>query len=238
MNESIFCPVSDRISPDTILSGWLYRTTWFACADVWKRELRRQQREQEACMEAIIETNETDPAWAKFAPVLDEAMAGLRDRDRDALVLRFFENKSIKEIAGSLGLEERAAQKRVQRALEKLRGSFTRRGITFSVTVIAGAISAHSVSAAPGPVVAMASSACVGKAANPSTNAIIQGALKAMAWAKLKFTLRCFGATLLRPPRLLCGGNLLTGRCAHLSALTWGGSAIVAAQQPGKFLLQ
>ena len=105
------------LAPDTVLSSWLYRTTLFACADARRRELRRQRREQEALMEASIETSDTHSAWIKLAPVLDEAMARLRDRDRDALVLRFFENKSMKEIGESLGLEERTAQKRVQRAL-------------------------------------------------------------------------------------------------------------------------
>lgn len=184
------------LNPDVVLSGWLYRTTRFACADVLKREQRRQRREQEACMDATLETHVNDPAWLQLAPLLDEAMSRLRDRDRDALVLRFFENKSIKDIAEALGLEERAAQKRVQRALEKLRVMFVRRGITLSVTVIAGAVAANSVSAAPASVAELAATASAGHAATPSSNAIIQGALKAMAWAKFKFSLSV-GATVL-----------------------------------------
>ena len=172
----------------TILSGWLYRTTLFACADVRKQEGRRLRREQEAIMDATIEANETDPAWAEFAPVLDDAMARLRADDRNALVLRYFQNKTLKEVASTLGLEERAAQKRVQRALEKLRGLFARRGILFSVTIISGAISAHSVGAAPASVAALAAAQYAGNVP-PSTNALVEGALKAMAWAKVKFAL-------------------------------------------------
>ena len=185
------------LAPDTVLSGWLYRATLFACADVRRRELRRQQREQEALMEASIETSDTQTVWAKLAPVLEEAMARLRDRDRDALVLRFFENKSMKEIAATLGLEERTAQKRVQRALEKLRGSFARRGITFSAALISSAIAANSVNAAPASVNALATAAAAGRNAAESTNAIIRGALKAMIWAKLKFALPVSAAALL-----------------------------------------
>ena len=172
----------------TILSGWLYRTTLFAYADVRKQEGRRLRREQEAIMDATIEANETDPAWAEFAPVLDDAMARLRADDRNALVLRYFQNKTLKEVASTLGLEERAAQKRVQRALEKLRGLFARRGILFSVTIISGAISAHSVGAAPASVAALAAAQYAGNVP-PSTNALVQGVLKAMAWAKVKFAL-------------------------------------------------
>ena len=187
------------LSPDTVLSGWLYRTTLFACADVRRRKARRQQREQEALMEASIDaqTSDTQTVWSKLAPVLEDAMTRLRDRDRDALVLRFFENKSLKEIAAALGLEERAAQKRVQRALEKLRGSFARRGITFSAALISSAIAANSVNAAPSSVNALATAAGVGRNATESTNVIIRGALKAMIWAKLKFAVSVSATALL-----------------------------------------
>ena len=136
-------------------------------------------------MEATIESSDTQTAWAQLAPVLEEAMARLRDRDRDALVLRFFENKSIKDIATTLGLEEGAAQKRVQRALEKLRNSFSRRGITFSAALISSALAAHSVHAAPVPVNTLALAA--GRNTAEPANLIIRGTLKAMLWAKFQF---------------------------------------------------
>lgn len=187
---------ASSLGPDTVLSGWLYRTTRFACADVLKRQLRRQRREQEAYMDAITDQTAPDPAWLQLSPVLDEAMARLRDKDRDALVLRFFENKSLKEVAGVLQVDERAAQKRVQRALEKLRGLFARRGVALSAAVIANAVAANSVNAAPAPVIALATTAS-GSSVPPSTNAIIQGALKAMAWAKVKFSLSVGTAVVL-----------------------------------------
>jgi RNA polymerase sigma factor (sigma-70 family) len=173
----------------TVLAGWLYRATLFACADVRKREFRRRRREEEAIMEAMINRKESDAAWVKLAPVLDEAMARLRNRDRDALVLRFFENKSMREVAVTLGLEERTAQKRVHRALEKLRGLFVRRGIALSVAGISAAISAHSVSAAPVAVTTLASLAHLGNVGKPAAGSILRGVLKAMAWAKLKFAM-------------------------------------------------
>jgi len=168
---------AEALGPDTILSGWLYRTTRFACADVLKREQRRQRREQEAAMDATLQTSTADSVWLQLAPLLDAAMAELRDRDRDALVLRFFENKSLKEVALSLGLEERAAQKRVQRALDKLRLTFSRRGVTLSTALIASVVAANSVQAAPAPVVITATSAC-GRATTPASNAIIRACSK------------------------------------------------------------
>ena len=174
------------LGPKTVLTGWLYRTTQFAAADAIKRDSRRQCREQEVYMNAIADQSETGPAWEQLAPFLDEAMAELREKDRDALLLRFFENKSLREVAGALGLEERAAQKRVARGLEKLRASFTRRGLTLTVAVIAGAVATNSVQAAPAGVTAAAVAAAKGTSGTPSAQAIAQGVLKLMGWLKLK----------------------------------------------------
>jgi hypothetical protein len=118
--------------------------------------------------------------------MLDEAMTRLRERDRDAIVLRYFENKSVQEVGDALGVGERTAQKRLARSLEKLRKFFTKRGVALTTAIIAGAVSAHSVQAAP---VALAKTITViavakGAAAGASTLAIIQGALKLMAWTK------------------------------------------------------
>jgi RNA polymerase sigma factor (sigma-70 family) len=140
---------ADSLGPKTILPGWLYRTAQFVSNAALKREFRRRLREQEAHMQAITDPDQTDSTWEQLSPFLDEAMAQLREKDRDAIVLRYFENRSLKEIGGALGVEERAAQKRVARGLEKLRKFFTKRGVVSTTTIIAGAISANSVQAAP-----------------------------------------------------------------------------------------
>jgi len=182
----------------TILSGWLYRTARFAAADALKTRRRRQRREQEACMQSTFDDHPMDTAWQELSPLLDEAMAQLRDQDRDALVLRYFENKSLREVGDALGLQERAAQKRVARGLEKLHVFFARRGIASTTAIIANAVSAHSIQAAP---VALAKSITVaavtkGAAASGSTLTLIKGALKIMAWTKAK-TVVLAGVTIL-----------------------------------------
>ena len=172
----------------TILSGWLYRTARFAAADALKIQRRRQRREQEACMQSTFDDHPMDAAWQELSPLLDEAMAQLRDQDRDALVLRYFENKSLREVGDALGLQERAAQKRVARGLEKLHAFFARRGIASTTAIIAGAVSANSIQAAPVALTKSITVVAVAKGAtvSGSTLTLIKGALKIMAWTKAK----------------------------------------------------
>ena len=115
-------------------------------------------------------------------------MEQLGQKDHDALVLRFFEDRNFKEVGAALGASENAAKMRVNRALEKLRKFFTKRGVSSTTAIIAGAISANSVQAAP---VALAKSVTAvamvkGAAASGSTLTLIKGALKIMAWTKMK----------------------------------------------------
>jgi uncharacterized protein (TIGR03435 family) len=171
----------------TILSGWLYQTTRLTAANYLRGEIRRQKREQEAFMQSTL--NEPDLAtWRQIAPILDDAIAKLGAKDRDAIVLRFFENKNLGEVGAALGASEDAAKMRVNRALEKLRKIFAKRGVTFSAAIIAGTVSANSVQAAPAGLVKIISAVAFtkGAAAGASTLALVKGALKIMAWTKAK----------------------------------------------------
>lgn len=186
------------LNPKTVLSGWLYRTARFAAADALKIQRRRQLREQEALMEGVFQ-NEPDAAWEQLSPLLDEAMAALRDKDRDAIVLRFFENKSLQEVGVALGLEERAAQKRVARGLEKLRAIFARRGVDSTASGIAETISANSIQAAPVALAKTISAVATtkGAAAGGSTLTLVKGTLKIMAWTKAKTAVVAAAAVIL-----------------------------------------
>ncbi len=176
------------LSAKTILPGWLYRTTRFTAANVLRTESNRHRREQEAQMQSTIDNGPAEAVWQELSPMVDEAMNRLGKTDRDALLLRYFENKSLREVGAALGTNEEAAKKRVARGLDKLRAFFAKRGVAMSSVAIAGALSAYSVQAAP---VALAKAAtalviCKGAAVSISTLTLIKGALKLMAWAKAK----------------------------------------------------
>ena len=194
------------LNRQTVLPGWLYHTARLTAANVQRAESRRIHREQEAYMQSALHESTPDALWAELSPLLDEAMARLGARDRDALVLRYFQNKSLAEVGAALGLEERTAQKRVARALDKLRAKLVKRGVTLTAAVIAGAVAANSVQAAPVALVQTISAIAVAKgaAAGTATLALVKGASKMMAWAKYKTLI--YTATLAT----ITGGALVT----------------------------
>jgi RNA polymerase sigma factor (sigma-70 family) len=130
------------------LPGWLYRVTRCQAANALRDDHTRRQRETEA-----MNMTQTDAgssmAWESIAPHLEAAMNTLSTADQNAVVLRFFQGRSWREVAGALSLREDAAQKRVSRAVDKLRSYFVRRGIGISTTMIVSVIAANAVSAAP-----------------------------------------------------------------------------------------
>ncbi|HUC84743.1 MAG TPA: DUF6263 family protein [Candidatus Acidoferrales bacterium] len=171
----------------TILSGWLCRTARYAGANALTIQRRRQQREQEAHMQSMLNQPEVE-VWPQIAPLLEDAMGQLGEKDHDALVLRFFENKNFAEVGAALGASEEAAKMRVSRALEKLRKFFGKRGVALSAAAIAGAVSANSVQAAPAALAKTISVVAIAKGATAGTSTLtlIKGTLKLMAWTKMK----------------------------------------------------
>lgn len=178
------------LGSDTIVPSWLHRTAGFVAADALRTQRRRALREQEAHMEAPLNESENE-AWLQIAPLLDAAIARLDEKDRHAIVLRFFQNKSLNEIGVALGASEDGARMRVNRALEKMRRFFVKRGIASTTAIIAAAISVNSVQAAPVGLAktATAMAICKGATASSSNSALIKGALKLMTWTKVKTTI-------------------------------------------------
>jgi RNA polymerase sigma factor (sigma-70 family) len=187
-----------RMGAGTILSAWLFRATRFVALAEMRATTKRRQREYEAQME-FSPSPAPDSVWEQIAPLLDAALAQLGQKDRQAVLLRFFENKSLAEVGRVLGASEDAAGKRVRRALEKLRRLFLKRGFAASTVLIAGAMAAHSVQAAPSGLSAAIAAAGSGQglAAASSTATLIQATLKLMAWTKLKTTLLVGAGVLL-----------------------------------------
>ena len=170
----------------TVLVGWLFRTTRFVAARAVRDEQRRQRREQEAAQMEPALSLPAPASWDEIAPTLDEALSQLGEKDRHAVLLRFFEKKELKEVGRVLGSSEDAVQKRIVRALEKLRSFLVRRGIMLSSATLAGALVENSVQAAPAALSVATFAAVTAQAGTATTLALVQETIKAMFYAKLK----------------------------------------------------
>ena len=153
VTQSVFIDLARKaasISERTVLTGWLYTSARYAAAKAVRSDQRWHAREQEANpMQELSHESNPDPAWDQLRPVLDAAMHELNERDRNAVLIRYFEGRQLAQVGEKLGLSEDAARKRVGRALDKLRGLLAKRGVTSTATALAALLSGQTVTAAP-----------------------------------------------------------------------------------------
>lgn len=151
--QSVFTDLARKaavLAERPVLAGWLYTSTGYAAAKAVRAEQRRRRREREAqLMEDLTRDSEPEENWDALRPVIDAALRELGERDREAVLLRFFENRGFAEIGQRLRLGENGARMRVERALDKLHGALARRGIRSSAAALGAALGAHAVVAAP-----------------------------------------------------------------------------------------
>jgi len=165
-----------------LLGGWLYNSTRLAAFNAMRVNQRRIIREQKAV--AMQETAEQSDANGDLKLVLDEAMGKLDSAERNAVLLRFFQGKDLKEIGAALGVSEDAARMRVNRSLGKLHALLTRRGITLSAAALGVALTSETISAVPaGMVLSIAQGALATAATGTATTLTIA---KILTMTKLK----------------------------------------------------
>jgi RNA polymerase sigma factor (sigma-70 family) len=152
VTQGVFLALSQsagKLVDCAVLSSWLHRTAQNLAANVVRTEVRRRERERKAAVMNEMLTDEPDSHWEEIAPHLDSALGELAEPDRDALLLRYFERKTAREIAVTLGTSEEAAQKRVSRAVDRLGELLERRGVKAGARGVAVLVAANAVQAAP-----------------------------------------------------------------------------------------
>src|SRR6266849_2193134 len=177
--------LSIRLAEDASLAGWLCRSARNVSLNLRRNEFRRHSRERLA-MEDLNPMSETAPDWARLRPVLDDAMSELEETDYDALVMRFFKNQDLRSVGIALGVSDDTAQKRVSRALDKLREHLSRRGVTTPAAALTILLSANAVQAAPAGLAATISTAAT---LGGKTIAVAATATKTIVMTTLQKTL-------------------------------------------------
>lgn len=163
--QKVFVSVAHNIRKLTHcehLSSWLFAATRNASLNHMRDEIRRKQREQKAHEEnAALVEGSAELNWEQLRPVLDETLDGLRESDREAMLLRYMENRPFAEIGVRLQLSENAARMRVERALGQLRDGLARRGIKSTAAGLATVVSGYAAAPAPAAVINAATSAAL-----------------------------------------------------------------------------
>jgi RNA polymerase sigma factor (sigma-70 family) len=202
--------LAHKLPANGAIVGWLYRSTRFAALNFIRNDQRRQNTERQVMDNPGLLSPEHDDTldWDHVRPLLDAAISRLGEKDRDALLLRFFQNQDFRGVGAALGISDDAAQKRVSRALERLRRLLARQGITTTGVALSAAISAHAVQSAPAALIPALTKCAIAGAAAPvnglaATKAVaVITSHKAIAGAVLILLLWAIGSAIFEWPPL------------------------------------
>ena len=201
--QSVFNDLARKagsLSARVVLSGWLYTSARYAAARIVRTEQRRRLRERESQIMNDPSTNEASGDWEQLETALDEAMHDLKEADRDAIVLRYFQGSSFEDVGQKIGVSSDGARMRVDRAIEKLRKSLAKRGVVSTGAALAILLAEHSVSAAPAGLAGVVSSSAMGAAATAGISATI---IQFMAITKLQAGVVAIAFAALTVPLIL-----------------------------------
>lgn len=152
VTQAVFMLLADKASTireGIVIAAWLLKATRYASNNALKMKRRREHHEREAAKQRSEMAGAEESPWNELSPQLDGAIDSLGEADRNAIVLRYFENKPLVAVGMALGVSADAAEKRVSRAVDKLRVILSRRGVTLAVAVVAALLGSNAVQAAP-----------------------------------------------------------------------------------------
>ncbi|MEA2708981.1 MAG: hypothetical protein QOF78_1582 [Phycisphaerales bacterium] len=200
VTQHVFVLLADKaraIRNGEALAGWLLVTTRFVALNTLRSEARRRRHEREAAVMHENLKSQGTPAWEQVGPMLDEAVGKLKREDRDALALRYFQGRSVADVAAVLGVSHEAAQKRLGRAVEKLRELFARRGVHTSADALSSALMANALILAPAALGTSVAGTALSAAASAAASGSTKGLVAIMAAANTKVVAASVAAVLL-----------------------------------------
>ena len=149
VTQNVFTMFAQRardIRSPQVVGGWLYNTTRHLTMHAVRGERRRREREEAA---VAMQLHETESDTNRVLEQLEPAMAELDADDRDTLVLRYLEDRNLREVGTELGISEDAARMKANRALDKLRAVLGRKGVSVTSVLLGTALVSNTSSAVP-----------------------------------------------------------------------------------------
>lgn len=188
-----------RLGKEILLAGWLYRVTKYAAANALKHEARRVKHE--ARIREVAASAKEEEMWEELSPLLDQALNGLSEADRNVILLRFFQKQDFQTIGAAVGASENTVRMRCTRALEKMRAFFGSRRVEVPSEVLGALLLSKGVEAAPAVFAAKCMAAVsatmsdsAATAGHSNANLLAEEAMQMMLWAKIKAAAVVFAA--------------------------------------------
>jgi RNA polymerase sigma factor (sigma-70 family) len=212
--QAVFVALARRagtIRSEAALAAWLFRATRYASADAVRRERRRRRQETEAAAMAAQAVPDEDESWRELAPLLDGLIARLGRAERLAIVLRFYQQKPLRDVGLALGVSEEAAKKRVARAVRELRDLCARNGLTAAGALLVAMLEAKVKAAAPAGVSASVASASMAGGGGGKVPALANHVLRRFVMTKVTLSMLPIvllaGALVILTTQLAAPGN-------------------------------
>jgi RNA polymerase sigma factor (sigma-70 family) len=216
-----------KLSANVVIGGWLFNAARLTAMNMRRKDWRRREHEETAAsmnMEATAES--TSRSHDELMPLLDAAIARLPRGDRDAVVLRFFEGKSFREVGQALQVTENAARQRVLRAVGKLRSRIAGAGVALSVDAVSASLAATAALQPPAELMGRVVSAVNASSATRTSSSAVEAMLRIMLMAKLKTMAVSVGVAVIL---LVIGGGIVYVAAQKPAAP----AALAAADLPG-----
>ena len=189
----------------TILSGWLCRAARYASAKALRTQRRRQQREQEAYMQNILNRggdapSPTEKSGRKSPRCWTGRWTNSAGKTTTPWCCGFLKTRTLREVGRGAGRGRGRGPDAREPRPGKTAAIFSpaRRGFD-ARRPLPETISANSIQAAPAALAKSVTAVAMAKgaAASASTLTLIKGALKIMAWTKAKMAIVVSACVLL-----------------------------------------
>ncbi len=189
ITQAVFLMLASKaksLRADVLLSAWLMTATWYACRNALRRERRRKIHETRAATMTPVTVETPVGAELDVEPVLDQALQGLKEADRAAVVMHYLQGRDFEEVAAALQTTAEGARKRVERAVAKLRTKFAQAGVEMAPAAMAPKLHAAATIRAPAELAKKVGAAITAGAAAAAVAVIATAALAAMNATKTK----------------------------------------------------